>query len=128
MKAKPFLLYANIVIATMILFVSCESDSDNTPSVITTAGLTINVFEDISTGEFLGVIKARTNTGILSYELSNQSAENAASIDPVSGTLVVDNETVFDAMINPVITVQVTINNGFITETAEVVIFVDAVN
>ncbi len=128
MKAKTLLMYVNIVMATMVLFISCESDSENDPSVITTASLSISVFDNITAGEVIGVIRARTNKGLLSYELGNQSAENAIKIDPISGTLVVDNETVFDAMINPVITAEVLVNNGFITETVEVVISVDAVN
>ena len=70
----------------------------------------------------LGTVDASTNQGSLTYSIAEQSVDNAIAVNPSTGELTILNESLFDFETNPTITGIVKVENGDISDTADIII------
>lgn len=68
----------------------------------------------------LGVMQAKSNSGVLNFKLLTQEPNNAIAIDPESGHITVIDSLLFDFDLNPSITGKVRVSSGKSYDEAEI--------
>ncbi len=112
----------------LVLLVSCTSDDENAPDrgvIVTTLDFNNTILENAEFGDVVGIIKGRTNIGLVSFEITSQTPEGALAIDEIVGELTVANPDVIDANTSPEIVLVVTVKNGDVSKTSNVTITVE---
>jgi len=111
MTSGPLRTTANVVITI--------NDVDE---AFTVSDFNISVDENPQNGQLLGRVQTETSQGGLVFSLSNQSPENALSINANTGSIGVVDNLLFDFEANPQITATVTMSAGSASTTADVTI------
>ncbi len=120
MTINKILYYA--FICTIIIYTSGCADDEQIPVEIQIADLSTTINENPVNGFVLGTITASANRGELSYKLDNQTPAGAMAIDPVTGEVSVEDATLFNFEVNPVITATASVSAEGVSETASVTI------
>lgn len=115
------------LIITLFVF-SCSGDetSENTEIDeidLQTSDFTTEVYENINTGEILGIIQGETSgEETISFELSSESAEGAFKVDEETGELTVLNHLHFNHENNPILSAEVKVSIGDISEISHITV------
>ncbi|MFT6922104.1 MAG: hypothetical protein ACJA1C_001106 [Crocinitomicaceae bacterium] len=107
MKKNFKLAGAVLMASTVLVFSSCNKDKN-----VYADDLSVTMDENPSSGEVVGTVVATTEKSYITYTLASQSPAGALIIDPVSGELTVDDASLFNFEINPIITATVEADNG----------------
>ena len=99
-----------------------DADNDSNQELVTVSDFLFTMDENPENGQVIGAIDASTNKGVLSYSLSNQQPNGALSIDSRSGAMIVANSTFFDYETRQSVTAIITVTNGNVSKSADVVI------
>jgi len=120
-------IIANMLLGSAIFFYACDGD-DNKDSVdpeieISVEDFSTSIDENPLNNAVLGTVTASTNTGDLTFTLTNENPNAALNIDPANGALSVADSALFDFEMNPLIaatvvsTVKQAIDSAIITIT-----------
>jgi hypothetical protein len=118
------LLFFFIVSSLAALLYSCGNDDPGTDPVITlsVSDLNVSLDENPPAGTVLGTIPATTNQGTLNFTLQSESAVGAFALDETSGELSVDSAELFDFEINPMLSAEILVANGNLTNFSTVTV------
>lgn len=81
-----------------------------------------SIEENPRNGLAIGVIKATTNQGSLTYSITEDVPNGAMAINSLTGELIVSDSTLFDFETNKTLTAKVKVENGDIWDNALVII------
>lgn len=90
--------------------------------IVTTADFEVTIFENPEANQLLGVIEGDTNEGEVTYTLVEQNPAGAFVIESVSGELRVDDPSLFDYELNPILTGVVAVENEGVIENANITV------
>lgn len=90
-------------------------------SVLNAEGFEVTLEENPYGQTYLGQIEASTNDGELTFELIEESHPNAIVID-AAGEVLVNDSSLYDYEINPMLTATIRVSNGSISTQVQVVI------
>ncbi|MFT5668871.1 MAG: hypothetical protein ACI9DK_003076, partial [Vicingaceae bacterium] len=107
MKNKLNFIATVLIASTMILLSSCKKDKN-----VYADDFAITMAENPSNNQEIGTVIATTEKGYITYTLTSQSPVGSLNIDASSGTLSVNDATLFNYEINPIITATVEASNG----------------
>ena len=102
--------------------------NDLSEITVSLSDFTININENPTANQSLGIVQATTNQGSLTYSITEQSPDNAIAINSTTGELTVLTESLFDFETNPTITGIVKTENGDVSDTASITINLNDVN
>ncbi len=120
MKNYKILYY--VFICTIIIYTSGCADDEPTPVEIQIADLSTTINENPVNGFVLGTITASASSGELSYQLGGQTPAGAMAIDPVTGEISVEDASLFNFEVNPIITATASASAEGVSETASITI------
>ncbi|UXX79947.1 LamG domain-containing protein [Reichenbachiella carrageenanivorans] len=120
------------ILCAAIVLMSCDEgdeafdpndDSNEEPSVeVSTTGFTVDIEENPEAALLLGTVTTTTDNGsTVSYAIDNETVAGAVSLAS-DGKIHVLDPTLFDYEKNPIITVQVAVSSGEVTDMAEVTV------
>ena len=117
-----------LFIFSFILLNSCSKDSENpaeTTVTVSTSDFLKTMDENPINGQSIGTVSGSTNEGSVTFSITEQDPAGAFSIDASSGELKVADETIFDFEINPILTGNIKISNGNVSENSLVIIYLN---
>jgi hypothetical protein len=115
--------YKILFFTFLVILLSCtENDEETNEIVVSIFDFETTIDENSNTGLSLGTVDASTNQGSLTYSIAEQSVDNAIAVNPSTGELTILNESLFDFETNPTITGIVKVENGDISDTADIII------
>lgn len=124
MKKFKFL----IIILIVIPFSCADNDEDTIETTVSVSDFSTIIDEYPNEGFVLGIVEAATNQGSLTYSITQQSSSNAIAINSSTGELTVLTESLFDFETNPIITGIVKVENGDISDSANITITLNDIN
>lgn len=114
-------------IAGTLLSQSCTSDQVTpTDPVITVTDFTGSIDENPTSGQEIGTLDATTSDGTLQFSLTSESVTGAFTLEP-TGRLLVNNASIFDFEVNPVLTAVVSVSVADVSESISVTVSVNDV-
>lgn len=116
-------LIGAFAVAGIALLVSCSKDDNPKPS-LTAVDFTGNIHENALVGELIGTIDFDASDDV-TFSISNQSLEGAVTIDATSGNITVANVSYFDYEVNQVITGQINVTMGNLSEVISFTVDID---
>ena len=111
-----------------LLITACSSDDDASSVAITLNDFSVNVDEFSENGTVVGTVSATTNSGTITYALTNQLPSGALAINATTGELTVADATKFRFNDNETITATVTASVGSTNKSATVTIDLNRVS
>lgn len=121
MKKQKSILIAFLVLAIIGLS-SCDSGDDIAPPVVTASGISINIDENPTNGDVLGIVTGTSDRGELVFSLSNQNPAGAMSINVSTGELTVADASKFDFETNPTLTATGSVTVEGVSQSAQMTI------
>ncbi len=116
----------NIIYITLLslitIMISCTNDEVDKPTIVNTQDYTVDIRDNVKTGDTIVTVLARSNKGSLSYNIINQNPVDAFAIDPDYGQITVNDETLIDAINTPVIDIEVSVGKDEVIKTSNVTI------
>ncbi len=106
-----------LMASSLILFSSCNKDKN-----VYADDLSVTMDENPSSGTVVGTVVATTEKSYITYTLTSSVPAGALSIDATTGVLTVDDASLFNYEINPVITASVEADNGKNSDVSSVTI------
>ncbi|WP_299712097.1 hypothetical protein [uncultured Tenacibaculum sp.] len=109
----------HLLLISLFLLFSCIKDDD--PSEIDIKNTSFSVDENLASGTEIGNIEASTNDGNLTFQLINQTPSNAVTFNQ-SGALIVNDQSLFNFEVNPVINLEIEVKSESLTKTFPITI------
>ncbi|NAS13163.1 cadherin repeat domain-containing protein [Poritiphilus flavus] len=102
---------AYILIVGLTLFGSCSKEGNSpTPSTVEANDFSISIDEHPFDGTSLGRVEGNNLENAV-FKIVSQNPANAMSINGQTGEITVQDSTLFDYEINPILTASMTVNN-----------------
>jgi len=112
-------IYSTILVVTVLAFNSCSSDEEADPVIVTTSNLTLEITDDVTGGDILTTVPGTSNQGAVDFNITSQTPNGATTLNN-GGTLVVLDDDVFDAAVNPQIVVSVAVSKEDVIQTSTI--------
>lgn len=101
---------AFFIFLTVIVFISCNKDNDET--TVAAIDFITTIDENPTEGQIIGSVEGTTNNGSVTFSISTQSPGNSFEINSSTGQLSVVDVSQFDYELNTIITGTVKVANG----------------
>lgn len=138
MKKKFKALLGSLVALTILLYVSCNSDDgvdlpgsndqqttseeENEPDTLAVEDFQVSIQEGLPEGTSLGVVPVVTNLSSFTFELVDQSVDDAIGVDPNNGNLFIANPNAFNYEDRTQLTAQVLVRSVDLEANAQILI------